>query len=704
MTRHRRKLTKSPRPSPATEVPRSRSPLSVVKKLQFSLIVTVLFFLALELILMIAGWQPILYEDDPYVGFFGLNPLFVETTGPDGTLQLVTAPNKTKWFNQQRFARQKAANAYRVFCLGGSTTYGRPYDDRTSFAGWLRELLPEVDGNRQWEVINAGGISYASYRVANVMQELLEYDPDLFVIYSGHNEFLEARTYGDLADTPGTAARLDHVLSHTRTYTLMRRLVKGPERNIAPQDLRSRPNLLPSEVNTLLDSALGPEVYHRDDELRTNIVAHYDFNLRRMVDMARLAGAEVILVTPASNLSNCSPFKSEHRGDWTAALQREWESSRARADELFKSGDLEGAMRAVNRAVDIDPRYADSLYLRARIRLALGQAAAAREDFVAGARRTFVRCAPNELLQAVRRVAAETRTLHVDFAEYVDRASPNGIPGENLFLDHVHLTIEGYRDLASLLIASMRDAGIVASPTELEPGVLSHRDRPGNGASGPQGAQRGLAQPVESLELGRQERGSGRFGVAHLQLEPNDAETQYQAGNAYVRRGEFDEGIRCYQRTRELNPEYAASVNASLGFAHAAKGDQDQAMTYYLTALAVNPQFGDVHYNLAVIYDGRGEAENAIRHYRSAIASQPQHFLAHNQLGILLAEQQKLDEAQVQFQQALRINPNSVDARLHLGQVLARQGRTSLAREQFLWVLRQFPQHPVAGAELERLK
>ena len=82
--------------------------------------------------------------------------------------------------------------------MGGSTTFGRPYDDATSFCGWLRELLPELEPAHEWEVVNAGGVSYASYRVSLLMEELVKYDPDIFVIYSGQNEFLEDRTYRDI--------------------------------------------------------------------------------------------------------------------------------------------------------------------------------------------------------------------------------------------------------------------------------------------------------------------------------------------------------------------------------------------------------------------------------------------------------------------------------------------------------------------------
>ena len=50
-------------------------------------------------------------------------------------------------------------------------------------------------------MINAGGISYASYRVAVVIKELARYEPDLFIIYTGHNEFLEERTYRTLIES-----------------------------------------------------------------------------------------------------------------------------------------------------------------------------------------------------------------------------------------------------------------------------------------------------------------------------------------------------------------------------------------------------------------------------------------------------------------------------------------------------------------------
>jgi hypothetical protein len=206
----------------ATSLP--KHPIARWKKACFALIVTAAFFLLFEMILFAAGVRPLLHERDPYVGFSSTIPLFVERMGSEGQMTRVTADNRLRLFNQQQFSSTKSADTYRIFCLGGSTTYGRPYDDRTSFAGWLREFLPEADKSRQWEVINAGGISYASYRVTLLMQELVQYEPDLFIVYTGHNEFLETRTYRSVLDTPPLFRNIYARLAATRTFSVLERL------------------------------------------------------------------------------------------------------------------------------------------------------------------------------------------------------------------------------------------------------------------------------------------------------------------------------------------------------------------------------------------------------------------------------------------------------------------------------------------------
>ena len=200
--------------------------LSLGKKLLFSIITVPLALVMLEVALALFGVQPAIYESDPYVGFAPV-PLFVEEERSDSTIQLVTAQNKLRLFNAQTFGQEKPEGTYRIFSIGGSTTHGRPYDDATSFSGWLREYLKATSTERNWEVINAGGVSYASYRAALLMEELIQYEPDLFIIYSGHNEFLEERTYGDIKDMPASVLRISAWAAHSRAATLVSNAIQG---------------------------------------------------------------------------------------------------------------------------------------------------------------------------------------------------------------------------------------------------------------------------------------------------------------------------------------------------------------------------------------------------------------------------------------------------------------------------------------------
>lgn len=173
----------------------------------FSVVVCAGFFGLAEVGLAIFGVTPVAHDMDPQVGFARQPRLFVESRAEGGEVAMATAPNKLRFFNTQRFAKRKADGTYRIFCLGGSTTYGRPYNDKTSFCGWLRVLLPAADRSRQWEVINADGISYASDRVLNVARELTAYEPDLLLVYTGQNEFLERRTTKRSSTNRGLSAR-----------------------------------------------------------------------------------------------------------------------------------------------------------------------------------------------------------------------------------------------------------------------------------------------------------------------------------------------------------------------------------------------------------------------------------------------------------------------------------------------------------------
>jgi tetratricopeptide (TPR) repeat protein len=447
--------------------PNKRKPTSnlpVRKKLLFSMIAVFALFAILELACALVGVRPARFVSDPYIGFSSSFPLFVKDTDQQGKAVYRTGPEKEKYFNQQRFAAAKPRDGYRIFCVGGSTTQGFPYDDATSFPGWLRRFLAAADSTRRWEVVNCGGKSYASYRVAKLMEELIQYEPDLFIVYSAHNEFLERRTYSDIIDRSPALTWLEVQLMRSRLYSagklLADRLSSAGPRGAADKQL------LPGEAKAMLSNAAGLELYERDDAMRGRIYNHYAFNLARMIQIAHSVGAEIMFVQPARNQLDFLPFKSQFREDTTPSNRQKWHGHFLEGIVAAAKQDYTKAIAEFNAAIGIDDRYAEVHY-----ELGRALAEAARYDQARDALERAIEediCpvrAPRKIEQILREVATDGNVDVIPFADLLEQRSERELHhrllGAEFFVDHVHTTIPIHRLLAEAIVDSLVQRGIV---------------------------------------------------------------------------------------------------------------------------------------------------------------------------------------------------------------------------------------------------
>ena len=664
------------------------------KKLLFAAITVAALFAVVEIMLMALGVRPVLFDEDPYVGFSSYIPLFVEQADPNGNRLMVTAENKLRFFNPQQFAAKKQTDTYRIFCAGGSTTFGRPYDDMTSFCGWLRAMLPKADPSRRWELINVGGVSYASYRVALLMEELIRYEPDLFIIYSGHNEFLERRTYGRVVGTPAAVRGLGAIMSRTRTYTAVKHVVDamGEPADVAPD----RRTYLPGEVETILEASAGPESYRRDAALREQVLSHYRYNLMRMVDIARSAGAEVILVTPGSNLRHCSPFKSQHRDGLSNPQRNNWQVQFDHAGEAYAAGKWDEGLTAIEEAIAVDDRHAHGHYLRGHILWELQRYDEANEAFTRAMDEDVCALrAPTSIVDIVGEVAREQNVPLVDFVAILEGLAEHATPGEEEFLDHAHPTIEGNRRLALAILDAMSEKGIVHPAdgwgddliVQITRDVESRLDVESHGI-----ALRNLAR----LFRWAGKFGEGRkLGLRALEMVPFDAETHFVVAANALELGYIDEAIRHYRRALELQPDYT-KARGGLGDALAKQGRFDEAISQYRQALSTDPNYSHAHGNLGVALSAQGELDEAVSEFHLALQIKRDDAEAHNSLGTVLVAQGKLDEAIRHFRMALEARPHHADAHYNLGSVLRSQGRFDEAIDQFQQILQTRPDYAYA--------
>ena len=539
------------------------------KNILFTFIIVALFFGTVELVLASLGIRPALLTEDPLVGFAENIPQFVEDNREDGSAILRTANNKQGLFNYQEFPAQKDNNSYRIFCMGGSTTYGRPYFDKVSFCGWLRAYLNAADPTRNWEVINAGGISFASYRVARLMDELKEYQPDLFIVYSGQNEFLERRSYGTLMELPSWVINLDAALSGTRTYTAMKHMLDAI-RSTPPQQA-GEGNLLGSEVDEILSHTIGPESYRRDDTLKQQVITHYRLNLIRMARIARSVDSDILFIQPAINIKDMSPFKSEHTEGLDEQALSEWQALYQRATGLQKTGHFSAALPLYQQALGIDDRYAELHYRLGQVFFEMGQHDKAEKAFRRAVEEDI---APLRMLVSMQRIVEEIASSEdaplIDFPSILREAysSQYGhtVFGKEFFPDHVHTNLEGYRILGLALFDQMVETGIT------KPDAAWNDER-----------KQAVGQEViASLDPGIE-------GLAMLNL-----------GKVLDWAGKFDEAYHSFKLAEEIlgpTPE----IYDLLATTSHILGKNGEAIQYLHKALELAPEMYGIHARLAMI-------------------------------------------------------------------------------------------------------
>ncbi|MGE3803224.1 MAG: tetratricopeptide repeat protein [Gemmataceae bacterium] len=449
-----------------------RPPLSRRKATLFRVLAVLLGlspFVALEAACRIFDWGRPSLHDDPFVGFSEVSPLFVleETSG-----RYVIPPARQTHFRPDSFAAKKPAHGCRIFVLGGSTVQGRPYAIETSFTTWLRLALEQADPTRTWEVVNCGGISYASYRLVPIMEELLEREPDLFIVCAGQNEFLEDRSYGHIKNRTQLVRWPSEQASRLRSFVLLRAGCQQLGLIAAPEITADRPRLGP-EADARLDWKGGMKDYHRDDAWRADVMAHYEFNLRRMVALAQGAGVPVLLMNPVSNL-DWPPFKAEPGDSLSAGqlvrVKSLREQARACRDEPQRSLELLLQARA------IDGQHAGLLFDLGKCYQSLGMLDEARAMLQAAKDNDIC---PLRMLEpmkdTLRQVARETGTPLVDADALIAERSPGRIPGTRWLVDHVHPTIEGHQFLADELFDELMRQGFVKSSGPLDDRQRAYR-------------------------------------------------------------------------------------------------------------------------------------------------------------------------------------------------------------------------------------
>lgn len=335
----------------------------------------------------------------------------------------------------------KAPNTYRIFVLGESAAMGDP-DPAYAFSRYLEVMLRQKYPQEHFEVVNTGIVAINSHVLLKLAAGLSRFQPDLFIIYAGNNEVVGP--YG-----PGTAlASSNLALPLIRSSIFIRSLRLGQLGTKATSPKRQWGGMemfLDKQVPA--DSPQLPRVYR-----------NFRSNLDGIIEVAQRAGAQVVISTVVSNLKDCAPFASLHRKDLTQDDLVSWTDLVDKGIELEKVGQYSAALDEYRSAGKIDDTYAEVHFRTARVLWAVGDFAAAKEEFTRARDLDTLRFRPDSDINNTIRIAAKSHASEVEFVDAeaaLAEESIHAVVGNELLYEHVHLNPRGNYLLARAIFSGV---------------------------------------------------------------------------------------------------------------------------------------------------------------------------------------------------------------------------------------------------------
>jgi lysophospholipase L1-like esterase len=378
------------------------------------------------------------------MGSFGNEyPLFIEKPALKNQLSAYLQPNPkviNRYFADEKlapkvspdtvyFKKTKNKDSFRIFIQGGSTAAGFPYGRWGSLQGMLEQRFKRLYPSKEIEIINTAMAAVNSYTLLDFVDEIIEQQPDLVLIYAGHNEYLGIMGVGSaFASKGGRLATLLHLkFKDWRLYQLMHKIYYLA---LAPDAQPSKTNkTLMSQVAKEKEIALASDLYQQG-------IAQFEGNMSLILEKYQTAGIPVVLGNLVSNESGQMPFSSVESVDWQG-----YKISLNKEKALIETIRI-NELLSKNKSAENYYKLALNLQLLARFK-------EAKQAFILAKDHDLLRFrAPSQFNEVINRLANQYDIGLVDAQAMFNAHSVNRIVGNELILEHLHPTVEGYFLLA----------------------------------------------------------------------------------------------------------------------------------------------------------------------------------------------------------------------------------------------------------------
>jgi hypothetical protein len=456
------------------------------------------------------------------------------------------SPGTRLYVSGRRRIATDVVSGKRILVFGASAAYGEMYSAFSAFPGVAESMLRTAT-DVPIEVLNLSHGGMGSRQVGEMVFRVLEHgQADLLVIYTGNNEFHELRALKARSDRYNAKAEmLRRRLSASYLYRQLREWFIPTEEMLTP----------PEGEDWLPVGRMDVTV---DDDDRALGVALYGEHLRDIVLAAQEHAVPILLTTVASNLRD----HLDHGTSGTLSQQGE-----AALHDLEAMVDKIPAARfaaeAAERLAVIDTEGGlhklGNLYLRASLPQA-AKDAFERKELAALRPMTSNRSMRNMVKHIGQKYGVPVCDLEASLADIAS----DGIPGNDMFIDHCHPNAQGHQHLGEAL------AQCIATEDLLKLGPIEVTTKPDSDN----------VFRVDHYQGHRPIPGIARLTNAH---PPGSAEHAATAGHQAFVTDRFDQALGHYEQAVALGAP-AQSIHHSIGLTQLYRGNIEQARAALLLA------------------------------------------------------------------------------------------------------------------------
>lgn len=551
------------------------------------------------------------------------------------------------------FHRAKRDSSLRIVIQGGSTAAGFPFYFGGSFPDMLEQRLLMTFPGRQIEVVNTSMAAVNSFTLLDFADEIIEQEPDAVIIYAGHNEYYGALGVGStqLLGRNPALIRLYLALKPFRSVQLLQAFIQkliglfGTSEPHGPQGA------------TLMQNMVGEQRIPLGSELYEDGIEQFRSNMNRLLARYQRAGIPVLIGSIASNERDHAPFLS---GVSDPSAMQSVRDDVQEAMRIQATGDTTAAISRLSTVLDGQPEYAAAWYARARLLDGRGEANAAARDYRQARLRDELRFrGPDAMNEVIQDLAAEHGATFVDTEAAIRAASPDGIPGRETMLEHLHPNIQGYFVLSDAFYDAL---------ARISPGkdVGYEWDQP---ISAKAARSNLLVTPIDSLV--------GMYRIQQLMASwPFKPAGSLSPGLDTLAAGTLvgDLSLRVYQR--DITRLQALD---QLQQAAARSGNARQALQSIFAIIQRYPFLPGPYLSAANIQMALRQYDEA-EQYVLASLERAESAEGLRILGSLLLNRQQPEQAIIQLERAVQLAPSDAITRYNLAGAYALVGRMGEAR------------------------